>query len=156
MDDASYMRLAIAKAREGIEQGQTPFGACIVREGQILACSHNEVWATCDITAHAEVQALREACAQLKGVDLSGATIYCTCEPCPMCFGAIHWAKIPRIVYGAGITDAKEFGFNELPISNETMKQEGKSKIQVESGLLYEESRGLFKLWAACEERRVY
>ncbi|HKX11675.1 MAG TPA: nucleoside deaminase [bacterium] len=156
MDDAAYMRLAIAKAQEGIEQGQTPFGACIVREGQVLACSHNEVWATHDITAHAEIQALRTACAKLKAVDLSGATIYCTCEPCPMCFGAIHWAKIQRIVYGAGIADAEEFGFNELPISNETLKEISGSATRIDGGLMKEENRELFRLWSKREDRRSY
>ena len=156
MNDEDYMRLAIAKAREGIDQGQTPFGACIVRDGQILACSHNEVWARHDITAHAEIQALRQACAELKDIDLSGATIYCTCEPCPMCFGAIHWARISRIVYGCDIFDAREFGFNELPISNETMKREGKSPMKIEGGFLREETRALFELWAKREDRRFY
>lgn len=156
MDDAAYMRLAIAKAHEGIEQGQTPFGACIVRDGQVLACSHNEVWATHDITAHAEIQALRVACGRLKAVDLSGATIYCTCEPCPMCFGAIHWAKIQRIVYGAGIADAQEFGFNELPISNETLREISGSGTRLEGGLMKEESRDLFRLWSKREDRRSY
>ncbi len=156
MDDAAYMRLAIAKAGEGIEQGQTPFGACIVRDGEVLACSHNEVWATHDVTAHAEVQALRVACGQAKEIDLNGATIYCTCEPCPMCFGAIHWAKIGRIVFGAGIADAEEFGFNELPISNQTLREISGSETQIEGGLMKEESRELFRRWAAREDRRSY
>jgi|ERR687892_1977872 tRNA(Arg) A34 adenosine deaminase TadA len=153
MNDAAYMGLAIAKAREGIEQGQTPFGACIVRDGEVLACAHNEVWATCDITAHAEIQALRAACAMLKAVDLKGATIYCTCEPCPMCFGAIHWAKISRIVYGAEISDAKTFGFNELTISNSAMKKLGNSGVEIEDGCLVQENRALFKVWKEASGR---
>jgi guanine deaminase len=147
MNDEAYMRLAIAKAREGIEQGQTPFGACIVRDGQVLACAHNEVWGTHDITAHAEIQALRSACTKLEAVDLSGATIYCTCEPCPMCFGAIHWAKINRIVYGAEISDAKIFGFNELAISNAALKELGLSDVEIEGSCLTSENRNLFKIW---------
>lgn len=156
MNDATYMKLAIAKAREGIEQGQTPFGACIVRDGEILACSHNEVWAIHDITAHAEVQALRVACEKAKSVLLKGATIYCTCEPCPMCFGAIHWSGIERIVFGAGISDAEEFGFNELPISNRTMKEEGGSPVEIVPDFMKEENRELFKEWAARGDHQAY
>ena len=156
MTDADFMKLAIAKAREGIEQGQTPFGACIVRDGEVLACSHNEVWATHDITAHAEVQALRVACKKLKTVLLKGAVIYCTCEPCPMCFGAIHWSGIERIVFGAGILDAERFGFNELSISNGKMKEEGGSQVEIVSDFMKEENRELFRLWAARGDHRAY
>ncbi|HKY63341.1 MAG TPA: nucleoside deaminase [bacterium] len=156
MNDEGYMRLAIAAARQGVEQGQTPFGACIVHEGEVLACGNNQVWARHDITAHAEIEALRIAGGERKSIDLSGATIYCTCEPCPMCFGAIHWAKISRIVYGCDISDAREFGFNELPISNQTMKREGGSGMKIEGGLLREENRRLFEIWAAREDRRHY
>ena len=115
------MELAIAKTREGIRHGQTPFGACIVKKGRVIACSHNEVWKNTDITAHAEVAAIRVACRKLGTIDLSGCTIYSTCEPCPMCFSAIHWAGIGKIVYGAGIADAAECGFGELEISNAAM-----------------------------------
>src|SRR5688572_21940368 len=107
MTDDQYMRIAIEKAREGIAADQSPFGACIVREGQILACEHNVVWRTTDSTAHAEVNAIRVACQAVGGVKLAGATIYSTTEPCPMCFAAIHWAGIDRIVFGASIADAE-------------------------------------------------
>jgi guanine deaminase len=156
MNDEAYMRMAIAKAREGIELGQTPFGACIVRDGEVLACSHNEVWAAHDITAHAEVQALRVAGEKLKSVLLKGATIYCTCEPCPMCFGAIHWSGIERIVFGAGIADAEKFGFNELPISNRTMKEEGGSQVEIVADFMKEENRELFREWAARGDHQAY
>src|SRR5574341_2624438 len=108
------MRLAIDMARKGAEQGQSPFGACIVRDDEVVACEHNAVLATMDSTAHAEVQAIRTACRALNTIDLSACTIYSTCEPCPMCFGACHWAKISRIVYGAGIDDALRLGFRQL------------------------------------------
>src|SRR5688572_18464025 len=109
MTDEQFMRLALAKARDGVEGGQSPFGACVVREGRVVACVHNVVWATTDITAHAEVHALRQACRELGTIDLSGSTIYSTCEPCPMCFSACHWARTTRIVYGASIADATSF-----------------------------------------------
>lgn len=150
------MRLAIAKTREGIAQGQTPFGACIVREGKVIACGHNQVWATTDITAHGEVQTIRQACQAVGGVSLSGATIYSTTEPCPMCFSAIHWAGITRIVCGAEIADAEAAGFRELVIPNETMKREGKSPIVIERGCLREECRKLFEEWKAAGRSRSY
>ena len=117
------MNLAIRKAFDGIQKGQTPFGACIVLNDETLSCSHNMVWAANDITAHAEVCAIREACRKTHSIDLNGADIYSTCEPCPMCFSACHWAKIKTIYYAATIEDASKHGFNELSISNESMKQ---------------------------------
>ena len=105
--DEKFMRLAINKAKQGIKQGQTPFGACISKDGEVISCVHNIVWESLDITAHAEISAIREACKKLNTVDLSGCVIYSTCEPCPMCFSACHWAKISKIVYGAQIEDAK-------------------------------------------------
>ena len=97
--DAAYMQMAIEKARAGIAAGQTPFGACLVKDGEVLACTHNTVWAGTDITAHAEINVLREACRRVGSVDLSGATIYSTCEPCPMCFSACLWARVSKVVF---------------------------------------------------------
>lgn len=151
-----YMQKAVAKARQGIVAGQTPFGACIVREETVVACAHNQVWETTDITAHAEVQAIRLACQKLSTVDLSGSVIYSTCEPCPMCFSACHWAKIDTIVYGAQIADAQSAGFNELSISNQEMKERGKSPVQVVSGLLEDECVELFNVWAKQSKAQKY
>ncbi len=147
MNDEDFMRLAIAKTKEGIKQGQTPFGACIVKNGKFIVCEHNVVWKTTDSTAHAEVNAIRQACKKLKTIDLSGCVIYSTTEPCPMCYSAIHWARIKKIFYGASIADAKKAGFNELAISDSTMKKIGKDKIKIESGLLRKECVELFGLW---------
>jgi tRNA(Arg) A34 adenosine deaminase TadA len=156
MINEKFMRLAIVKAKEGIEKGQTPFGACIVRDGEVISCAHNEVWKRMDITAHAEICAIREACKKLGTVDLSGCVIYSTCEPCPMCFSACHWAKISKIVYGARIEDAKKLGFSELTISNEEMKSQSNSSIEVIGDFLREEILELFKLWSKREDKRVY
>jgi len=149
------MRMAIAKAREGVLAGQTPFGACIVRGGQVLSLCHNEVWASNDSTAHAEILAVREACRVAGQVDLSGGVIYSSCEPCPMCFSACHWARLDKIYFGAAIQDARQLGFNEMPISNQKMKELGASKIEIESGLLRIEAEALFQLWAE-KALRVY
>lgn len=156
MKDADYMARAIAKAREGIERGQTPFGACIVRNGEIVALEHNAVWAELDITAHAEIQAIRRACRELGTVDLSGTVIYSTCEPCPMCFSAIHWAKIDKIVFGARIADAKALGFSELEVSNETLKRLGPSPVALQGDCCREECLELFRLWSRLPNRRTY
>ncbi len=150
------MRLAIKKAQGGIKKGQTPFGACIVKSGKVIACSHNIVWKSGDITAHAELCAIRLACKKLKTIDLSACTIYSTCEPCPMCFSACHWAGIRRIVFGCGIRVAGDFGFNELSISNLKMKQLTASGVKILPGVLEKESKELFYLWQRQPARRAY
>ncbi len=154
--DKSYMRLAIKKALSGVKAGQTPFGACIVKNGKIIICAHNVVWKKTDITSHAEVNAIREACKKLKTVDLSGCTIYSTCEPCPMCFSAIHWAKISKIYLGTGIKDEKNMGFSELDISNTTMKKLGKSPVKIVSNFLKDESMMVFKTWKNQKKKKLY
>jgi tRNA(Arg) A34 adenosine deaminase TadA len=154
--DLKFMRLAIEKAKAGVKMGQTPFGACIVKNDQVVTCNHNIVWKNTDITAHAEITAIRVACKKLKTIDLLGCTIYSTCEPCPMCFSACHWARISRIVYGASIKDAANFGFNELAVSNFTLKKIGKSDIKITSGLLLKEIVELFKFWQKQSKVKVY
>jgi tRNA(Arg) A34 adenosine deaminase TadA len=154
--DADCMRLAIAKAGEGILRGQTLFGACIVRKGRVIAVSHNQVWKNTDITAHAEICAIREACRALKTIDLSGCTIYSTCEPCPMCFSACHWANISRIVYGARIADAKKFGFDELTVSNATLKRMAAIPIGLRKDFMRQACLELFSLWASRPGHKTY
>ncbi|MDD5019635.1 MAG: nucleoside deaminase [Candidatus Omnitrophica bacterium] len=155
-NDARFMRLAIGKARDGVRRGQTPFGACIVRAGRVVALSHNRVWKNTDITAHAEICAIREACRRLKTVELSGCIIYSTCEPCPMCFSACHWANISKIVYGARIADAKKLGFDELTVSNAAMKRMGGAGIRVQKDFLRNDCLELFAFWKKKGRRRVY
>jgi guanine deaminase len=155
-DDEKFMRLAINKAREGIEIGQTPFGACITKDHEVISCVHNAVWKNTDISAHAEISAIQEACKVLNTVDLTGCVMYSTCEPCPMCFSACHWARISKIVYGTCIEDAREMGFNELTISNAAMKQAGNSPVQIIPNVLWEENMELFRLWSERGDKRVY
>jgi guanine deaminase len=147
MDDTYFMRLAIEKAKEGIATGQSPFGCCIVKGKKVISCRHNTVWSTIDSTAHAEINAIRDACRKLKTIHLTGCTLYSTCEPCPMCFSAAHWARIPRIVFGAFIKDARTAGFNELPIWVHTMKKLGNNNARIISELMREECRELFRVW---------
>ena len=146
-DDARFMRMAMDACRQGIDLGQTPFGACIVRDGQVLACTYNHVWNEFDPTAHAEVMAIRMACRDLQAVHLEGATIYSTTEPCPMCFSAIHWARISRIVFGGSIEDAQMFGFNELPVSNRALKEQAGLKVDIHPHFMRNDALRLFEYW---------
>jgi tRNA(Arg) A34 adenosine deaminase TadA len=155
-DDQAYMRMAIEMARAGIDADQSPFGACIVRDRQVIACEHNLVWRTTDSTAHAEITAIRSACRTVQDVKLTGATIYSTTEPCPMCFAAIHWAGIARIVYGASIAGAARAGFGELTISNVDMKRLGGSDVEVIPAILAPEAAVLFNEWLKNPRHRVY
>ncbi len=155
-----WMEQAIATARAGIAAGQSPFGAVIVAQevaqGRVVAASHNQVWATLDPTAHAEVGAIRLAAAKRQNIDLSGCVIYSTCEPCPMCMAAIHWARIDAVVYGASIADAAAAGFNELRVPAQTLIEQGGSRVRLEGGCLAEVCRGLFDEWRAAERGRAY
>jgi tRNA(Arg) A34 adenosine deaminase TadA len=150
------MRTALDKAREGVRLGQSPFGAAIVSDDQLIVAAHNIVLQATDITAHGEVTAIREACRLLHRIDLSDCTIYSTCEPCPMCFTACHWAGIRRIVYGTGIPDAIAAGFKELPVSNANLKRLGHSPIEIVPGVLLRECQQLFNEWAASPDARTY
>lgn len=116
-DSGKFMELALEEAKKGIEKNQGgPFGAVIVRKGQVIAKAHNSVVGSKDPTAHAEVNAIRKACKKLGRFDLSGCEIYSTCEPCPMCFAAIHWARLDRLVYACTRHDAEKIGFDDSEI----------------------------------------
>lgn len=147
MEKEAFMRKAIEVAKKGIRKGQTPFGAVIAKKGKVVVAAHNVVWETTDITAHAEVNAIRKACRKLGTIDLTGCDVYSTTEPCPMCFSAAHWAGIGRIYYGTAIGDAKRAGFSELQISNKRLKRLGKSRMGIEGGVLRKECLKLFDEW---------
>jgi guanine deaminase len=156
MMERKFMQVAVEKAKEGIRKGQTPFGACVVRDLDIVSSAHNLVWKNTDVTAHAEINAIRKACRKLYSIDLSGCTIYCTTEPCPMCFGACHWARISRIIFGTTIEDSKKFGFNELVISNSNMKSAGQTNLEITGNFLRDECLELFKIWAHEKDNKPY
>jgi len=151
-----FMQKAIEIARLGVEKGQSPFGACIVTDGRIIAYAHNTVVATHDPTAHAEVNAIRKACQKLKTHQLSGFSIFSTCEPCPMCFSAIHWAKIDKIIYGASISDAKSFGFSELELSNKQIIDLTGSKMSIQPGYMAAQCLELFEYWHSKPDKSPY
>jgi tRNA(Arg) A34 adenosine deaminase TadA len=149
MTDEDFMRQAIRITREGIAAGQSPFGAVIVKDGVVVAATHNTVWRNTDPTAHAEVNCIRKAARALNTIFLHGCTLYSTTEPCPMCLAAIHWAKIDKVIFGAGIADAAEAGFGELYVAARALAEMGKSPLVVESGLLARECAALFGEWRA-------
>ena len=124
-----FMRLAIGKAKKGIDAGQTPFGACLVKDGEVISCRHNSVWGSADITAHAEMNVIREACKKLKTIDLSGCILYSTCEPCPMCLAAIYWARLERVYYALTRQDAAAMGFDDALLYTELSLPIGKRKL---------------------------
>jgi len=156
MDPTELMRLAIEKCRQGLSVGQSPFGCAIARDGELLAAAHNSVVATTDITAHAEVNAVRAACRVVGDIVLEGAVVATTCEPCPMCMAALHWARVDTVYYGATIADADAAGFNELALPAAELLRLGGSKVKLVPGLLPIECRQLFAEWNENPNRKVY
>ena len=156
MEIDALMQLAIDKTREGIARGQSPFGCAIARDGVILAIAHNTVVETTDITAHAEVNALRQACQVAGDILLEGATVATTCEPCPMCMAALHWARVETVYFGATIADAELAGFNELRLPAAELLRLGGSRVQLTGGTLGDACRELFQTWLSQPTKRVY
>ncbi len=155
-EDEKFMREAIKICEKGIINGQSPFGAVIVKNGEVIARGHNQVWKDTDITAHGEIVAIRKANKKLRNIKLEGCTVYSTTEPCPMCFSAAHWTGIDRIVYGASIADVKKLGFRELTISNKKMKRFGHSKVRINGGVLEKECREQLNRWKKLKKCRTY
>ncbi len=153
--DATFMRAAIDNAKTGVDADDGgPFGACIVKDDNIIAIAHNTVLSE-DATCHAEVNAIRFASKVLGTYDLQSCVIYSTTEPCPMCFSAIHWANIDRIIYGTNISDVSRLGFRELSISNQDMCRLGKAQLDIVPDFLREECEELLTLWQA-SKRSTY
>lgn len=132
----NYMKEAVKEAFDGLEHKDGgPFGAVVVRNGEIISRGHNLVVSTNDPTAHAEIVAIRRAASKLGRFDLSDCEIYSSCEPCPMCFSAIHWARIPVLYYGATREDAASIGFDDellYKILNGEATEETLVKKQIE------------------------
>ncbi len=156
MNPTELMRLAIEKCHQGIAAGQSPFGCAIARGDRVLSCSHNTVVLTTDITAHAEVNAIREACREVGDIFLNGSIAATTCEPCPMCMSALHWARVDTVYYGATIADADIAGFNELQLPAAELLRIGGSKVKLIPQILPEECEQLFAEWKNNPSRKVY
>jgi tRNA(Arg) A34 adenosine deaminase TadA len=151
------MKLAIRSAREGIKRSEGgPFGVVIVRGSQRIAVAHNTVLKDHDATCHAEVNAIRLASRKLKRFDLSDCVIYSTTEPCPMCFSAIHWARIAKVFFGTNIADVKKRGFHELSVSSRRMKRKGHSPVFLQAGFMKKECLALLADWDRKADKKTY
>ena len=150
-----FMREAIRLSIENIEQNGGPFGAVIVKDGSIIATGTNKVTTSTDPTAHAEVTAIRAAAKELNTFDLSGCTIYTSCEPCPMCLAAIYWARIDHIYYGNTKVDAKNIGFDDSFIYDEIALPAEKRSIKT-TQLIRDEALAGFTKWSKFEDKTEY
>jgi guanine deaminase len=152
-----FMRRALEEVRAHLRaMAGGPFGACLVGGAEVLAVAHNTVLKDQDPTCHAETTAIRLAAHRLQSYDLSGCEIYSTTEPCPMCFAAIHWARISRVVYGTAIGEVAQLGFNELTLSSRQMQALGRSPVAIYPDFLADECRRLLAEWARMPGRQVY
>ena len=154
--ELQYMLQAIHLSREGMNgNAGGPFGAVIVKDGKIIATGSNRVTANTDPTAHAEINAIRKASRKLGTFDLSGCQIYSSCEPCPMCLGAIYWAHLDKLYYGNTKTDAKNIGFDDSFIYDEIDLKPESRKVTT-TQLLPDEAILAFELWAKADNRVKY
>ncbi len=153
--DKEFMREAIRLANDSVRKGGGPFGAVIVKDGKIVAGSSNRVTIDLDPTAHAEVNTIRQACRELGTFDLSGCTIYTSCEPCPMCLGAIYWAHIDRIYYGNTRKDARDINFADDFIYEELDRPLSNRTVPI-IPLLRDETLESFRLWSMKEDKTEY
>lgn len=149
------MRKAIDLALANVKNGGGPFGAVIVKDGDIVATGVNRVTASNDPTAHAEVNAIRAACQALGSFTLEGCDIYSTCEPCPMCLGAIYWAHIDRLYYACNKIDAADAGFDDSFIYKELELPADERRLKAET-LIPEEAKRIFEEWKNCEDKKEY
>ena len=153
--DHEFMREAIRLASDSVRHGGGPFGAVIVKDGKVIAGSSNRVTIDLDPTAHAEVNTIREACRRLGTFDLSGCTIYTSCEPCPMCLGAIYWAHIDRIYYGNTRKDARAVDFADDFIYEELDRPMNERTVPI-IPLLRDEAQESFRLWTEKTDKTEY
>jgi tRNA(Arg) A34 adenosine deaminase TadA len=150
-----FMRQAIELAKQNIENNGGPFAAVIVRNGEVVATGQNRVTANNDPTAHAEVQAIRAACQKLGTFVLADCEIYSSCEPCPMCLGAIYWSHLSKLYYGAGQLDAAEVGFDDSFIYKELELQQTDRRLSSRV-LLADEARTVFAMWRDKNDKIEY
>lgn len=153
--DREFMREAIRLANESVAKGGGPFGAVIVKDGKIIAGSSNSVTLDNDPTAHAEVNTIRKACRAMGSFNLDGCVIYTSCEPCPMCLGAIYWAGINRIYYGNTRQDAADIDFDDNFIYEEIRKDMSDRTVPI-IPMLRSEAMESFRLWKEKADRVEY
>lgn len=155
MESEQYMMEAIQLSKASIKKGGGPFGAVIVKEGRIIGRGQNAVVNSFDPTAHAEIVAIRQACQTISSHDLSGATIYTSCEPCPMCLSAIWWSRIQKIYYGNTREDATNIGFDDAIIYEELARPLENRKLAIEQ-LLHDDALSAFEDWNKYNDKCHY
>ena len=155
MKAEEFMSRAIALSEESVRNGGGPFGAVIVKDGVIIAEGSNCVTIDNDPTAHAEVSTIRKACQALGTYDLSGCEIYTSCEPCPMCLGAIYWAHLDKIYYGNNKDDAARIGFNDAFIYEELNLKTEDRRLPSQV-MLAEEAAKAFRMWEEKTDKKEY
>jgi tRNA(Arg) A34 adenosine deaminase TadA len=154
--NSAFMQEAIRLAVENVRSGRGgPFAAVVVKQGRIIANGTNRVTSTNDPTAHAEVTAIREACRALDSFQLTGCEIYTSCEPCPMCLGAIYWARPDRVYFAATASDAADAGFDDSFIYEELKRQRSERRIPLEP-MLREAGLEPFQAWKQKGDRIEY
>lgn len=155
-NDKNFMQRSIELAREGVRDNLGgPFGCVVVKDGQIIGEGNNCVTSTNDPTAHAEIIAIREACKSLNSFQLDGCTIYTSCEPCPMCLGAIYWARPEKVYYACTRADAAAIGFDDDFIYKELEKPNSEREM-VLTNLMRDEALTVFKEWSAKPDKVEY
>lgn len=154
-EDKKFMQLAIDLSIENVAQGGGPFGAVIVRNGEVIATGTNRVTESCDPTAHAEVSAIRAACAALGDFKLAGCTVYSSCEPCPMCLSALYWAGVERIFYGNTKQDAASINFDDSFIYDQLALDYTQRAIPC-INIMREEALAGFKAWVEKVDKVLY
>ena len=150
-----FMQVAIDLSIQNIKQGGGPFGAVIVKDGEIIAAMANSVTHDNDPTAHAEVNAIRQAAKNLNTFDLSGCDIYASCEPCPMCLGAIYWSRIDKLYFANTKNDAKAIGFDDSFIYDEIERSYETRKVKTIQMMRLKALKA-FNLWEATENKTEY
>lgn len=154
-EDARFMRMAIELSLESIETGGGPFGAVVVRDGEVIATGSNRVVPNNDPTAHAEVVAIRAACSKLGHFKLEGCTVYTSCEPCPMCLSALYWAGVERIFYGNTKDDAKAIEFDDSFIYDQLALDYDSRSMRCQQ-ILRDEALEAFRRWAQKQDKVAY
>ena len=156
MDHIDYMQMAIDMSRSGMQKGEGgPFGAIVVKDNLIIGKGNNQVILNNDPTAHAEVVAIRDACSRLGNFQLDGCIIYTSCEPCPMCLGAIYWARPDRFFYACTRSDAADIGFDDNFIYQELDLELSQRSIPA-SQVSQNEALEVFKEWKSKEIKTLY
>lgn len=154
-EDRRFMQMAINLSVENVANGGGPFGAVIVKDGEVVATGVNRVTANNDPTAHAEVSAIRAACAKMQDYRLSGCTCYTSCEPCPMCLAALYWAGVDRVWYGNTQSDADKIGFGDEFIYKEIAKPYAERSIPMHHAM-NAEALAAFRAWEEKEDKIEY